>query len=228
MAPHSRLACYDLIMKKRHFLRAIVLSFPFFAHAGSSSTPTVSLTIDLCGGNTDMPLLQTLFDYGQPVHLFVTGVWIRRNPDAVKWLMDKQHVFSIENHGLEHHQTSLTESTYQLPHTRTSKEIEREVLDGADLIHKTFGRKPFWYRTAGAHYDAGARTVLAHHHIPIADFHRNLDDGGTASSFTIQKRLAGVQDFDILLAHGNRPHGHLTNALSLWIRETSPTFILLR
>jgi peptidoglycan/xylan/chitin deacetylase (PgdA/CDA1 family) len=105
---------------------SFILSFLLFIGLPSIAQP-VALTIDLCGGASDVALLEALWSYKQPAALFVTNTWIRSNPKTAQWLADKQSVFRIENHGYQHIEANLSSSSYGLPHTKTKDAIISEL-----------------------------------------------------------------------------------------------------
>jgi hypothetical protein len=99
---------------------------------------------------------------------------------------------------------------------------------GAESIKNTFGVDPKWYRTAGAIYDRQAVDILrTDKDIHLAGFSLNLDDGGTASFEKIMERLSNANAYDVILLHGNRPHGNTAKAINQWLENKHPTLITI-
>ncbi len=80
----------------RKSLCALALSaWAVSAHASPLVEPTlrikpedagagrVALTLDACGGHTDNRILSALVENKIPATIFVTGIWLKRNADAV-------------------------------------------------------------------------------------------------------------------------------------------------
>jgi peptidoglycan/xylan/chitin deacetylase (PgdA/CDA1 family) len=192
--------------------------------AGGYVNPSVSaephkaaLTFDLCEGAVDQELLALLWENQEPVTVFVTAKWIRKNPIAALWLKDKQAVFHIENHGGQHHQTVVAApALYGLTPTRTPEQTLKEAEDGAVAIESTFGRQATWFRSAGAAWDTESVALLSSHW-KLAGYTVNGDEGAKASKAHILSTLRRVKSGDVVLFHANHPHGETFEALREWL-----------
>lgn len=112
----------------------------------------IALTLDACGGQTDMCILNLLIQNNIPSTLFVTGKWIQQNPEAITTINQHPNLFSIQNHGLEHKQATLhSKGAYNLPTVQTKENLYKEIHGNQILIKQHFPKaNPSWYRTAGA------------------------------------------------------------------------------
>jgi peptidoglycan/xylan/chitin deacetylase (PgdA/CDA1 family) len=172
------------------------------------------LTLDACGGAFDAALLATLVRWQVPATVFVTGTWIARQPAGVRELLSHQQLFELENHGAAHRPAVLGGSVYGMPGAPDRAAIAREIDDGAAVVQRASGRRPLWFRGAGAHYDATGLEVIAERGHRVAGYSVNADDGGTASAATVTQRLLGLQSGDIVLGHLNRPAGGMAEGLA--------------
>ncbi|WP_292131945.1 polysaccharide deacetylase family protein, partial [Mesorhizobium sp.] len=68
----------------------------------ASGTGRVALTLDACGGKTDTRILSALVDNRIPATIFVTGIWLKRNAEAVAIMRAHPDLFELENHGGRH------------------------------------------------------------------------------------------------------------------------------
>ncbi len=122
---------------------------PVLVERGQTSHPLVALTFD--AGSTAEPLpklLQTLRDHQLKVTFFVTGFWVRENPELLKQIVADGH--ELGNHSLTH------PDMRHLDDMRIKHEIletERLVLKTAGVSTRAYFRPPY-----GAYND---RVLLA-------------------------------------------------------------------
>jgi peptidoglycan/xylan/chitin deacetylase (PgdA/CDA1 family) len=174
----------------------------------------VVLTLDACGGAFDAVLLATLVQWQVPATVFVTGTWIARQPAGVRELLAHPRLFELENHGAQHRPAVLGGTVYGMPGAPDRAAIAREIDDGAAAVQRASGRRPRWFRGAGAHYDATGLAVIREHGHQVAGYSVNADDGGTAGAATAARRLLALQAGDIVLGHLNRPAGGMAEGLA--------------
>ena len=118
---------------------------------GLASGPEVALTLDACSGDVDYRILDMLVDHQVPATIFVTGRWLRRNPDATAILVKHPELFELEDHGLNHVPAVLgTEKPYGLEPAGTVEAVLAEVDGGAIAVRSATHQRPHWYRDATA------------------------------------------------------------------------------
>ena len=70
--------------------------------ADTAAPPRVAVTLDACGGRTDQRILSALVENRIPATIFVTGLWLKRNPEALAIMQAHPDLFELENHGGRH------------------------------------------------------------------------------------------------------------------------------
>ncbi|MDB6073863.1 MAG: polysaccharide deacetylase [Verrucomicrobiaceae bacterium] len=138
-------------------------SRPVLVERGQTSHPLVALTFD--AGSTAEPLpklLQTLRDHQLKVTFFVTGFWVRENPDLLKQIVADGH--ELGNHSLTH------------PDMRhlDDMRIKHEILETERLVLKTAGvsARPYFRPPYGAYND---RVLLASEALGYLPIYWTLD-----------------------------------------------------
>src|SRR4051794_40135874 len=63
----------------------------------AGSPRTVALTLDACGGGTDLRILDALLAMSVPATIFVTGLWLRNNSTALSVLLGRPDLFALQN-----------------------------------------------------------------------------------------------------------------------------------
>ena len=184
----------------------------------------VALTVDFCGGKTDWSLLNTLWETKTKATFFVTHQWMKANPKTVEWMKERQHLFSIENHGARHEATLITKpALYGLVRTGTKERTLKEVIEGKEAIQRVFQKESKWFRTAGGVFDKESEDLIKSGSWRLAGWTVNADDGATASQETVYKRLKGAKPGQVVLIHGNHPEGRTAAGLERWRKENHPT-----
>ncbi|OJU36063.1 MAG: polysaccharide deacetylase [Rhizobiales bacterium 68-8] len=172
----------------------------------SSGEARVALTLDACGGRTDTRILSALVENRIPATIFVTGIWLRRNPDAVAILKAHPDLFEIENHGA-HHIPAIDRpvSVYGIAAAGSTDGVAREVMGGADAMAKAGLSQPHWFRGATAKYTSTSIAQIQALGFRIAGYSLNADGGSLLGTTTTEHRVEAARDGDVLIAHINQP-----------------------
>lgn len=171
-----------------------------------SGAPEVALTLDACMGATDLRILNVLVDNAIPATIFATGVWLKRNPAAIKVLAANRDLFAVENHGARHLAAVIgTERPYGIEPVGTADGLFAEVMGGKQAVTDAFGIAPKWYRDATALYSPSAVGPIASMGFGIAGFSLNGDIGASVSAKVARSRIAAARSGDVILSHINQP-----------------------
>jgi peptidoglycan/xylan/chitin deacetylase (PgdA/CDA1 family) len=198
----------------------------------ASGAPTVALTLDACMGKVDHRILDALVENRIPATIFVTGRWLKRNPDAFAMMKMHPDLFEIEDHGANHVPAiDRALSVYGIKAAGSPQAVADEVAGGADAIVKAGGLKPRWFRGATAKYSPSAIKAIEAMGYKIAGYSVNGDGGSLLGSTITEKRIAGARDGDVILAHINQPshaagEGVVRGILDL--KRRGYRFVLLR
>jgi peptidoglycan/xylan/chitin deacetylase (PgdA/CDA1 family) len=166
----------------------------------------VALTLDACGGQTDRRILDALVDNHIPATIFVTGLWLKHNADALAVMLAHPELFELEDHGA-HHKPAVQEpvTIYGVKAAGSPQAVTDEVTNGAlDMVAAGVG-EPQWFRGATAKYDAPAMALIAKLGYRIAGFSLNADGGSLLGAATTQRRVEAAKDGDVIIAHINQP-----------------------
>ncbi len=170
------------------------------------AAPQVALTLDACSGQTDHRILDVLIAEEIPATIFVTGRWIRRNPQALAVMAGRPDLFEIENHGLNHVPAIDRAGTvYGIATAGSSQAVMREVEEGARWMEKAGLAAPRWFRGATARYTASSMSTIEAMGYRIAGYSLNADDGASVAARTAARRIAAAHDGDVIIAHVNHP-----------------------
>lgn len=115
-----------------------------------AGTRAIALTFDCCGGRggdtLDEALVQTLRDNGTPATFFLSGRWVKSNPEATEQLASDS-LFEIANHGTHHQPLSVSgASAYGIPGTHDVGAVYDEVMGAQELIKERTGITPKYFR----------------------------------------------------------------------------------
>ena len=169
--------------------------------------PRVALTLDACSGHADLRVLGGLIRLGLPATIFVTGIWLRANPDTVALLRDRSDLFTLQNHGARHVPAVLGAGRlYGVPVAGTIEAVRAEVEGGAAAIIATGAAPPTWFRGATAIYSPTALATIRAMGFRIAGFSLNGDEGASLPAARVAARIAAARDGDVVIAHANRPN----------------------
>ncbi|MCL1889242.1 MAG: polysaccharide deacetylase family protein [Desulfovibrionaceae bacterium] len=173
----------------------------------------VALTLDACGGKTDMRIIALLRDLRIPAAIFVTNPWLRGNADLAADLA-ADPLFSLEAHGARHKPASVAGRTaHGIPGTANIASLVDEVESNARAIAAVTGKRPRWYRSGAAFYDDVALLVIRDLGFSVAGFSISADQGGALPAKTVARLLLSAKDGDILLIHVNRPESDVYEGL---------------
>lgn len=169
----------------------------------------VALTFDVCGGPKGSELDRKLVNFLLSRHIaatfFITGRWIRSNPDDAAFLASCP-TFDIQNHGMNHRPASLSgRRAYGIAGTANRKELLAEADDAARLIRALTGGTPRFFRSGTNFYEETAVSVLRKHGYAAAGYSVLGDAGGTWSRRRVKEALLAARPGDIVLLHANRP-----------------------
>jgi peptidoglycan/xylan/chitin deacetylase (PgdA/CDA1 family) len=199
-------------MKKTIFILLIIFSnaYAFENIKTVQKDNSVALTFDACGGTVDFRILNFIKENKIPVTLFVTGIWLDKNPNAIAFIKENKEFFNIENHGLQHKEAIENDiGVYNLATVKNEAGLNKEVEQEALKIEEVFGIKSKWYRTAGAMYDLKSKNWLLNNKWKIGGYTIAADEGATASREKIIQNLKRVKSGDVILMHINKPNSHV-------------------
>ena len=172
----------------------------------ASERPTVALTLDACPGAFDERLARALVDNAIPATIFVTSLWIRRNPSGLAFFLAHRDLFSLQNHGARHLPPILgARSVYGLAPAGSWDAIRTEVAAGAETVQAASGQTPIWYRGAAALYSPEVLAPIRQMGFGIAGFSLNADVGASLPAGAVAARIAKAQDGDVIIGHINQP-----------------------
>ena len=142
---------------------------------------------------------------GVPATLFVTSLWMKNNPDALRDLA-ADPLFEIAAHGARHRPCSVSgKSVYGIKGTANFRELADEVEGNARDIERATGKRPLWYRSGTAYYDDVAVSAVRALGFGIAGYSIAGDEGATLSADKVAAKTLKARHGDILLYHMNKP-----------------------
>jgi len=182
-----------------------------------STDSVLYLTLDACDSRAngyDARLIAFLRKERIKATLFLNSDWVRVNPRTAQNLAEDS-LFKIENHGTHHRPASVTgKSAYGIKGTSSKEELIDDILTNQEKIFTLTGRKPAWFRSGTAHYDAEAVSEILALGLKIAGFAINADYGAQAAQSTIENNVSKASPGDIILAHMNRPESETATGLA--------------
>lgn len=195
------------------------------------SSPRVALTLDACGGKTDARVLSALVDNKIPATIFVTGMWLKRNAEALAIMKAHPELFELENHGARHIPAVDTpRSIYGLKSAGSAEAVLAEVEAGALALTDHGGRAPKWFRGATAQYSPTSIALIRGLGFRIAGYSINGDGGSLLGARETERRVSSAKDGDVIIAHINQPThaagGGLVKGL-LKLKEKGYAFVRL-
>lgn len=191
-------------------------------HIAPSGTqaPQVALTLDACSGGIDHRILDVLVTKAVPATIFVTGRWLRRNPETVRLLLEHPELFELEDHGENHVPAVIgTRRPYGITPAGTAAAVTAEIEGGALSIGKAGGPPPRWYRGATALYSRDALKLIGRLGYRTAGFSLNADLGASVSATVAAARLDKAKDGDVIIAHINQPRRAAGAGVALGVEE---------
>jgi peptidoglycan-N-acetylmuramic acid deacetylase len=144
-------------------------SAPLLVQRGPTDQPWVALTLDAGADAAPVPaMLQTLRERGVTITFFLTGKWIKDNPDLTRQIVADGH--EIANHTFTH------------PDMRNLSDaaILAELADTEALLAETVGAssRPFFRPPFGAYDERVLRLVVGAGYLPIYWTLDSLDSVG--------------------------------------------------
>jgi len=171
------------------------------------AAPRVALTLDACSGGFDGQLLQALIDRNVPATIFVTGIWLARNPQALAQIMAHPSLFRFGNHGARHQAMVLGDRlVYGQKTVATVEAARQEVMEGGRLIEQATGVRPQWFRGATALYSPSLLPMIGTWGYRVAGFSLNGDAGASLPAQGVAARIGRARAGDVIIAHINQPH----------------------
>lgn len=167
----------------------------------------VALTLDACPGDFDERIATALVESGIPATIFVTDLWLIRNPAGLAFLLAHRDLFGIENHGELHVPPILGHGRiYGIPVAGDLVTVRREVTLGAAAINIATGAAPRWYRAAAGYYSPSAMPAIQQLGFGIAGYSLNADAGASLPARSVAARIARATNGEIIVAHVNQPY----------------------
>jgi len=179
----------------------------------------IALTFDACDGRYNKELIDFLISENIPATLFLSGKWIDRN---IKKAMElaKNNLFEIENHGLRHRICALSpEKIYHLKNTKNVDEMIDEIELNNRKIQAIFGRRPLFYRPAGAYMDYNCQEVADLLEMKVAGYDNLAGDSlpKISSKKMADNILKNARHGMVVLMHLNHPERQEVEALKIVI-----------
>ncbi|NJN65632.1 MAG: polysaccharide deacetylase family protein [Chloroflexaceae bacterium] len=171
---------------------------PLLIERGCSGRPWVALTLDAGAGSEPTgQILATLRERAVHLTFFLTGNWIRQNPDLVRQIVTDGH--EVANH-------SLTHTDFR---SLSDAQIANELAETEQVFQETTGvaMRPFFRPPYGAYDRRVLLTVIAQGYLPIFWTLDSLDSVGDPKTpeFLVERLTRTLPTGDlhdaILLAH---------------------------
>ena len=166
----------------------------------------VALTFDACPGAFDQRIADALVADGIPATIFVTKLWLKRNPAGLAFLLARPDLFALENHGELHIPPVLGRGAiFGIPVAGNLATIAHEVTAGASAIAAATGTTPYWYRAATGYYTPSVISYIEQLGFGIGGYSLNADAGASLPAHRVAQRIAAAANGDIVVAHINQP-----------------------
>ncbi len=165
----------------------------------------VAVTFDACPGAFDMRIASVLIADCIPAVIFVTALWMRRNPEGLKLLLTHPDLFSLQNHGERHIPPVLGNRTiFGIRAAGDLATIRTEVTNGAHAIKDTSGIEPRWYRAATGFYTPSVIPEIEAMGFAIGGYSFSADAGASLSAERVTARLTAAKSGDIIVGSSGR------------------------
>jgi peptidoglycan/xylan/chitin deacetylase (PgdA/CDA1 family) len=166
----------------------------------------VALTLDCCPGAFDARIATVLVAERIPATIFITWLWMRRNPEGLALLTSHPELFAIENHGELHIPPVLGNRTiFGIRVAGDLPAIRREIEGGAQAIHTATGAVPHWYRAATGFYTPSVIPEIETMGFAIGGYSLSADLGASLPATQVAARMANARSGDVIVAHLNQP-----------------------
>ncbi len=171
-----------------------------------ASSDGVALTLDACPGAFDERIATALVESKIKATILVTSVWMQMNPAGLAYLLARQDIFALENHGERHIPPVLgSRRIFGINVAGDIAAIQREVAGGARSIEQATGRRPTWYRAATGFYSRRVIPRIEAMGFAIAGYSVNADQGASLPTRAVAARIAAARPGDVIVAHINQP-----------------------
>lgn len=168
----------------------------------------VALTLDACGGRTDLRILDAIVQNRIPATIFVTGLWLKHNSEALAVMQAHADLFEIEDHGARHvPAVDVPATVYGIKAAGSTEAVHAEVEGGATALRAAGVAQPRWFRGATARYSPSAIELIEKLGYRVAGYSLNGDGGSLLGAKETERRVAAAKDGDVIIAHINQP-GH--------------------
>jgi peptidoglycan/xylan/chitin deacetylase (PgdA/CDA1 family) len=166
----------------------------------------VALTLDACPGDFDERIATALVESGIAATIFVTDLWLLRNPAGLAFLLVHRDLFAIENHGELHIPPVLGHRRiYGILVAGDLVTVRREVTLGAAAVSIATGTAPRWYRAATGYYSRSAIPAIQQLGFGIAGYSLNADAGASLPARSVAARIVKATNGEVIVAHINQP-----------------------
>jgi peptidoglycan/xylan/chitin deacetylase (PgdA/CDA1 family) len=166
----------------------------------------VAMTFDCCPGAFDARIATVLITQRIPAPIFVTALWMHRNPEGLALLLAHPDLFAIENHGELHIPPVLGDRTiFGIRAAGDLPAIRREIDGGAQAIRTATGATPRWYRAATGFYTPSVIPEIQSMGFAIAGYSLSADQGASLPAARVAARLSNARSGDVIVAHLNQP-----------------------
>jgi peptidoglycan-N-acetylglucosamine deacetylase len=134
-----------------------------------------------------------------PATIFVSGLWAKAHPDAARALA-RSPLFELENHSLDHR--AFSSPCFGLEVVGSPREKREEVVLSSEMIERTTGERPRYFRfPGGCHDDEDLRLVAAAGEQPVGWDVVSGDVGQSDPAIVAREVLEGVRPGSIVVMH---------------------------
>jgi peptidoglycan/xylan/chitin deacetylase (PgdA/CDA1 family) len=166
----------------------------------------IALTFDCCPGAFDMRIASVLVADRIPATIFITWLWMRRNPEGLNLLLAHPDLFTLQNHGELHIPPVLGDGTiFGIRVAGDMATVRKEVINGRDAIQVASGMTPRWYRAATGFYTPSVIPEIAAMGFTIGGYTFSADEGASLPAARVAARMAAAKNGDVIVAHINQP-----------------------
>jgi len=137
---------------------------------GNPERPWIALTLDAGAGAAPTPrILKALRERGITITFFLTGRWMRANPDLVRQMVADGH--ELANHTVNHPDLTTIDDDAIRRELNETEAILQEIAPGATT-------RPFFRPPYGAYNERVLRVALAEGYLPVYWTLDSLDSVG--------------------------------------------------
>lgn len=166
----------------------------------------IALTFDCCPGAFDMRIASVLVTERIPATIFITWLWMRRNPEGLKLLLAHPDLFTLQNHGELHIPPVLGDRPiFGIRAAGDMATVRKEVMNGRTAIQAAGGVAPQWYRAATGFYTPSVIPGIEAMGFAIGGYTFSADEGASLPAARVAARMAAARTGDVIVAHINQP-----------------------